>query len=156
MQTSFSEKQVTLHGLRLQRSCNFHVSSFLKYSFKNIFVLSSSGLFSLWNDLPGFYHKQCYSASGDFFSNGATVASGLGRPHYRGFTITLRHTTLGRPPLDEGSVCRRDHYLNNKTQHSQDTDIHTPGGIRTRNHSNRGAADPHLRPCRHWRRRQWQ
>jgi hypothetical protein len=22
-------------------------------------------------------------------------------PHYRGFTITLRHTTLGRGPLDE-------------------------------------------------------
>jgi hypothetical protein len=34
---------------------------------------------------------------------GAKDPSGPGRPHYRGFTITLRHTTLGRTPLDEWS-----------------------------------------------------
>jgi hypothetical protein len=27
-----------------------------------------------------------------FFHNGATAVSGPGPPHYRGFTITLRHT----------------------------------------------------------------
>jgi len=32
-------------------------------------------------------------------------------PHYRGFTITLRHTTLGRTPLDWRSDRRRDLYL---------------------------------------------
>jgi len=32
-------------------------------------------------------------------------------PHYRGFTITLRHTTLSRTPLDEWSAGRRDLYL---------------------------------------------
>jgi len=26
---------------------------------------------------------------------------GSGPPHFRGFTIKLRHTTLGRTPLDE-------------------------------------------------------
>jgi hypothetical protein len=31
----------------------------------------------------------------------ATASSGPGPPHYRGLTITLRHTTLGRTPLDE-------------------------------------------------------
>jgi hypothetical protein len=35
-----------------------------------------------------------------FFSNGATAPSGPGPPHYRGFTITLRHTTLGTNPLN--------------------------------------------------------
>ena len=30
-------------------------------------------------------------------------------------------------------------------QHTQETDIHTPGGIRTRNPNKRAAADPHLR-----------
>jgi len=30
----------------------------------------------------------------------ATALSGPGPPHCRGFTITLRHTTLGRIPLD--------------------------------------------------------
>jgi hypothetical protein len=35
------------------------------------------------------------------FFNGATTPTGLGPPHYRGFTITFRHTTFGRIPLDE-------------------------------------------------------
>jgi hypothetical protein len=43
-----------------------------------------------------------------FFFHGATDPSGPGPLHYLGFTITLRHTTLGRTPLDEGSVRRRD------------------------------------------------
>jgi len=30
-----------------------------------------------------------------------TASSGPGPPHCRGFTITLRHTTLGRTPLDK-------------------------------------------------------
>ena len=51
--------------------------------------------------------------------------SGPRPPHYRGFTITLRHTTLGWIPLDEWSARHRDLYLYN-TQHSQQTNIHTP------------------------------
>ena len=35
------------------------------------------------------------------------------------------------------------------TQHSHQTDIHAPGGIRTRNPSKREAADPRLRPRGH-------
>jgi len=34
-------------------------------------------------------------------------------------------------------------------QHSQQTDINAPGGIRTRNPSIRAPADPRLRPCGH-------
>ena len=30
-----------------------------------------------------------------------TAHNGSGPPHYRGFTITFRHATLGRAPLDE-------------------------------------------------------
>ena len=36
-----------------------------------------------------------------FFFHGATVRTGSRPPHYRGFTITLRHTTLARTPLEE-------------------------------------------------------
>ena len=36
-----------------------------------------------------------------FFPHGSTAPSGPGPPQYRGFTITLRHTTLGKTPLDE-------------------------------------------------------
>ena len=36
-----------------------------------------------------------------FSPSGSTAPRGPRPPHYRGFTITLRHTTLGRTPLDE-------------------------------------------------------
>ena len=89
-------------------------------------------------------------SSENFFFIGATAPSGPGPPHYRGFTITFRHATLGRTHLDEGPARRRDLYLT--TQHSQQTDIHVPGGMRTHNPSNRAAADPRLRPHGHWDR----
>ena len=38
----------------------------------------------------------------------------------------------------------------NNTQHSTQTDIHVPGGIRTHNPSKRAAVDPRLRPRGHW------
>jgi hypothetical protein len=40
--------------------------------------------------------------------HGATAPNVPGLPHYRGFTMTLRHTTLGTAPLDEWSARRRD------------------------------------------------
>jgi hypothetical protein len=42
--------------------------------------------------------------------------------------------------------------LHDNTQQSQETDIHAPGAIRTRNPSNRAAADPRLRLRGHWNR----
>ena len=36
--------------------------------------------------------------------HGAKAPVGPGTPHYSGFTITLRNTTLGRTPLDEWSA----------------------------------------------------
>jgi len=82
----------------------------------------------------------------------STAPSGPGPPHYRGFTTTLRHTTPGRTSLDEWSAPHRP--LPDNTQHSNETDTHAPGGIRTRNPSKRAAADPRLRPCGHWDRQQ--
>ena len=65
---------------------------------------------------------------------------------------TQWHIAVGRTFLDEWSAHRRDLYLTN-TQHSQQTNINAPGGIRTRNPSGRAAADPRLRPLGHWDRR---
>ena len=64
---------------------------------------------------------------------------------------TQGHTKVSRTPLDEWSARRRDLYPKN-TQHSQQTNIHAPGGIRTRNPSRRAAADPRFRPLGHWDR----
>jgi hypothetical protein len=44
--------------------------------------------------------------------------------------------------------------LPDKTQHSQETPIHAPGGIRTRHPSKPAAAEPRLRPRGHWDRLQ--
>ena len=46
-----------------------------------------------------------------FFTMVQQPPSGPRPPHCRGFTITLRHTTLGRTPQDEWSARRRDLYL---------------------------------------------
>jgi hypothetical protein len=54
-----------------------------------------------------------------FFSNGATAPSGPGFPHYRGLTIVLRHTTLGRIPLDEWSARRRDLFQTTRNTHKR-------------------------------------
>jgi hypothetical protein len=64
---------------------------------------------------------------------------------------TQWHNTVGRTPLDEWSARRRELYLTN-TQHPQQTNMHVPGGIRTRNPSRRAAANPRLRPLCHWDR----
>ena len=42
--------------------------------------------------------------------------------------------------------------LPDNTQHSNQTDIHAPDGIQTRNRSKRAAEDPRLRPRGHWDR----
>jgi len=46
-----------------------------------------------------------------------TAPSGPGPPHYRGFTITLIHTTLCWTPLKECSARRRDLYLPTHNTH---------------------------------------
>jgi hypothetical protein len=65
------------------------------------------------------YHPTSYSSSCS-----ATTPSGPRSPHWRGSTTTLRHTTLGRTPLDECSTRRRDLYLT--THNTQKRQISIP------------------------------
>jgi len=55
-----------------------------------------------------------------FFPHGSTALMG--------FTITLRHTTLGMDPLDEASACRTDLFLTTHNTHNRQTPI-TPAGF---------------------------
>jgi len=66
-----------------------------------------------------FRYQNCYLVYSEFpFSSWLDSPSGT-RPHScRGFTITLRHITLGRTPLEVWSVRRRN-------IHWQRTHIHT-------------------------------
>jgi hypothetical protein len=54
-----------------------------------------------------------------FFFHGVTAPGGSGPPHYRGFTIILRHTILDRTRLDEWSVRRGDLYLTTHNTHKR-------------------------------------
>jgi hypothetical protein len=103
--------------------------------------------FQLINFVEFFHHVNAF-----FFSMARQPFGDLGRLNFRSFTITFRHITLGRTPLDEWSARRRDLKPDN-TQQSQQTDIHAPGGMRTHDPSKRAAVDPHLRPHGHWDRR---
>jgi len=49
--------------------------------------------------------------------------SGPGSPHYRGFMITLRHTTLGRTPLEEWSARRRNLCFTTHNTHNRQTSM---------------------------------
>jgi hypothetical protein len=69
-----------------------------------------------------YIHFQC-SSFGFSFPSGATAPSGTGPPHCRGFTITLRHTTLGRTPLGEWSARHRDLYLTTHNTHKRQTSM---------------------------------
>jgi hypothetical protein len=65
-------------------------------------------------------------------------------------SITLRHTTLGRTPLDEWSARRRDVYL---TYNTHNRHIHASDRSRTPNPSKTAASKPHLRRRGHRDRR---
>ena len=64
-------------------------------------------------------------------------------PHYRGFTIALRHSTLGKTPLDEWPARRRDLFLTTQNIHKKQISK-TLGGIRTRNPNEQAVAEPRL------------
>ena len=61
------------------------------------------------------------------FYHDATPPSGPRPPHCREFKITLRHTTLGRNPLDEWSAPRRDLYLSTYNTHNRQTSMPSVG-----------------------------
>jgi len=77
------------------------------------------------------------------FVHNTTVTSGTEPPHYRGFTITLRHTSLGSIFwTSDGSVAVTSTWQHHTTL---TRGIHASGSIRTRISSQRAAADPRLK-----------
>jgi len=76
-----------------------------------------------------------YAILKDPFSMSRQLVVSKGPAHRRGCTITLRHTTLGRKPLDEWQASLSDLYLTHSAHKS---------GIQTLNPSKRAAADPRL------------
>jgi len=76
--------------------------------------------------------------------HGSTAPSGPGASHYRGFTITLRHTTLGRTPGQVISLTQRS--LPDNTQCSEER-LPCPVGIRSHNPNKQGATQTQALDC---------
>jgi hypothetical protein len=66
--------------------------------------------------MAGFFNFQSDSFFFFFYNR-----SGPRPPNFRGLVITLRHTKLGRTPLDEWSARRRDLYLTTQNTHKRQT-----------------------------------
>jgi hypothetical protein len=62
-----------------------------------------------------------------YFSPWLDSPSGPRPPHCWGSSITLRHTTLRRTPLDEWSARRRDLYLTTHNTHKRQTSMPPSG-----------------------------
>jgi len=92
--------------------------------------------------------KNCCVSRQYILFQGPTVLCGSGPPHYQGFIITLRHTRLGKTPLDEWSGRHRDRYATINSTHKRHTSM-SPGGVRTSKSRKRAGADPRLRPHGH-------
>jgi hypothetical protein len=62
------------------------------------------------------------------------------------YTQHTRHKSSGR------AISPTQRPPHDNTHHSQEANIHVPGGIRNRNPSNQAASDPRLRPRGYWDR----
>jgi len=85
-----------------------------------------------------------------FFSWRDNPLVGLGfHPYSRGFSLTSHttHQSVGLLWMSDPLVAETS-----TGQHTQQTDIHAFGGVRTHDLSRRVAADPRLWPCDHWDR----
>ena len=68
--------------------------------------------------------------------------------------VSISHTTTNHSRQDSSGrvISQLQKLLPANTQHSQQTNIHASGGVRTHNLSRRTAADLRLRPRGHWDR----
>ena len=68
--------------------------------------------------------------------------------------VSRSHTTTHHSRKDSSGrvISSSQRPLPDNTQHSQQTNIHAPGGIRTHDLSRRAAADLRLRPRGYWHR----
>jgi len=83
--------------------------------------------------------------------HGGRAPSRTGRLHFRSFSNTMKHTTLTKIPLDEGSARQRDLYLAQKTPRTYRHKL--PAGFEIS--TNDGAQTYSLRSYDQWDRHHW-
>jgi hypothetical protein len=104
------QRLVTLHIATVSAEQNLHILRCTKVLPNKSPIFSQtllpyiiSGPCSVASVTPTSYvHAHVVSLiAGYFFYHGTTASSGPRPPHYRRFMIILRHTTIGKTPLDE-------------------------------------------------------
>jgi hypothetical protein len=139
---------ITYRYLSQQSSCSLGIPcSFCDYSFLNLY----NGYRVSFPEVK--WHGFDHPPSSNFFFYGSTALYGPGPPRF--VEVSWSHTFethLSRYDSSGRVTSSSQRTLPDNTQHSQETDIHAPGGIRTHDPSKRAAADPLLRPDGHWDR----
>jgi hypothetical protein len=87
-----------------------------------------------------------------FFPHGAAAQCGLWPPHSRGFRDHTHDAPQSVGLLSGRVISSSQRPLPVNTRHLQQTNIHSPGGIRAHEISRRAAVDLRLRPRGHWDR----
>jgi len=77
------------------------------------------------------HNRKIITACSEFHFLWLDNPSGLRHPHCWDFEIALRHTTLGRTPLDEWSARHRDLYLTTHNTHYREASL-PPAGFEPR------------------------
>jgi hypothetical protein len=99
-----------------------HVTlTFIRMSFPVMY--SCSRLLTVVSACLSFPLDEPLNHCTSFFLYGATAPNEPRPPHFRGFTITPRHITLGRTPLDEWPAQRRDLHLTTHNTHKRQTSM---------------------------------
>ena len=103
--------------------CKFHLSAVWLYVDWYVGTDVLEGLFAAIFKVT---QKDWYRYTNLFFQ-GATALWEPGPLRCRGFTFTLRHTTLSRTPLDGWSARRRDLYLTTHNTHKRQSSMPPEG-----------------------------
>ena len=77
-----------------------YINGTVKYFFTEFLVLLREGVILVSQCKPCCLLVKFLNIQLIFLPKAQHPPSGSGPPHYQGFTITLRHTTVGRTPLD--------------------------------------------------------
>jgi len=117
--TNFSCTKFPTYMFQHSRGCRMHEGN----------CESTVTAFSAWK--IGVFHKSdCYRSHlevfifrGKFFFSWLNIPNRPRLPNYWGSESTLRHTTLGRNPVDEWSARRRDLILTTHNTHNRQTSM---------------------------------
>jgi len=87
----------------------------------------NTGLHQFGENIPQNKVKSHTRAAIPIFFSWLDSPRGFRPPHYRRFEVTLRHTTVGRTPLDEWLARRTNIYLTTHNTHKRQTSMPSAG-----------------------------